>query len=67
VTDTGTGIASDQLEEICRSRFSHKEVGKGNRVSDYKTGIGFAKQSGGDIVVRKGPPGQGAIFTYTRR
>jgi PAS domain S-box-containing protein len=61
VTDSGTGIAPDQLETIFEPFFTTKEVGKGTGLG-LSQAFGFAKQSGGDIAVTS-QPGHGATFT----
>jgi CheY-like chemotaxis protein len=61
MTDTGTGIPQDKLEVIFEPFFTTKEVGKGTGLG-LSQAFGFAKQSGGDIMV-KSAPGSGATFT----
>ncbi|SDN09255.1 PAS domain-containing sensor histidine kinase [Afipia sp. GAS231] len=61
MTDTGTGIAAEQLEAIFEPFFTTKDVGKGTGLG-LSQAFGFAKQSDGDIEVTS-PPGQGATFT----
>ena len=60
VTDTGTGIAPDQLGRIFEPFFTTKEVGKGTGLGLSQV-FGFAKQSGGDIDVES-RWGQGTTF-----
>ena len=50
VTDTGSGIAADQLDVIFEPFFTTKEVGKGTGLG-LSQAVGFAKQSGGEIEV----------------
>ncbi|WP_313898395.1 PAS domain S-box protein [Methylobacterium sp. J-068] len=50
LTDTGTGIAPDQVARIFEPFFTTKEVGKGTGLGLSQV-FGFAKQSGGDVEV----------------
>ena len=50
LTDTGGGIAADQLSRIFEPFFTTKEVGKGTGLGLSQV-FGFAKQSGGDVDV----------------
>jgi PAS domain S-box-containing protein len=61
VSDTGTGIAPENLDAIFEPFFTTKEVGKGTGLG-LSQAFGFARQSGGDIAV-KSVPRQGATFT----
>jgi signal transduction histidine kinase/ActR/RegA family two-component response regulator len=61
LTDTGTGIAAEQIDRIFEPFFTTKEVGKGTGLGLSQV-FGFAKQSGGDIDVAS-VRGTGTTFT----
>jgi len=61
ITDSGTGIAEDQIAHIFEPFFTTKEVGKGTGLGLSQV-FGFAKQSGGDVTVLS-TEGAGATFT----
>ena len=66
VGDTGCGIAPELLESIFEPFYTTKEVGKGTGLGLSQV-FGFAKQSGGDVLVHS-QPGRGSVFTlYLRR
>jgi PAS domain S-box-containing protein len=61
VSDTGSGIAAEKLDQIFEPFFTTKAVGAGTGLG-LSQAFGFAKQSGGEITVTS-QPGAGAIFT----
>ena len=66
VSDTGTGISEQDLPKIFEPFFTTKDVGKGTGLGLSQV-FGFAKQSGGDIVIESAA-GSGATFTlYLQR
>ena len=61
ISDTGGGIAEENIGRIFEPFFTTKEVGKGTGLGLSQV-IGFSKQSGGDIRVES-VEGEGTTFT----
>jgi PAS domain S-box-containing protein len=61
VTDTGAGISEEDMPRIFEPFFTTKDVGKGTGLGLSQV-FGFAKQSGGEIVIES-QAGHGATFT----
>jgi two-component system NtrC family sensor kinase len=61
IADSGSGIPADQFERIFEPFYTTKEVGQGTGLGLSQV-FGFAKQSGGEVVVAS-EVGKGSIFT----
>jgi len=61
VADTGVGIPQEQFERIFEPFYTTKQVGQGTGLGLSQV-FGFAKQSGGEVVVTS-EIGKGSIFT----
>ena len=61
ITDTGTGISTENQSRIFEPFFTTKGVGKGTGLGLSQV-FGFAKQSGGDVDVHS-ETGRGTTFT----
>lgn len=61
LSDNGIGIPANRLEQVFEPFYTTKEVGQGTGLGLSQV-FGFAKQSGGEIMVES-TPGEGATFT----
>lgn len=61
LTDTGEGISPDRIDQIFEPFFTTKDVGKGTGLGLSQV-FGFAKQSGGEVMVVS-EVGTGTTFT----
>ena len=65
VEDTGAGVAPELLDRIFEPFFTTKGLGEGTGLGLSQV-FGFAKQSGGEVMVRS-EPGEGSTFTLFLR
>jgi signal transduction histidine kinase len=63
ISDTGKGIAQEDLERIFEPFFTTKDVGEGTGLG-LSVSLGIIKSHGGDITVRS-QLGQGSTFTIS--
>ena len=57
VSDTGSGIAPENLERVFEPFFTTKPVGKGTGLGLSQI-FGFARQSGGDVTIQSDAGGR---------
>lgn len=61
ISDTGTGIAAENIDKVFEPFFTTKEVGQGTGLGLSQV-YGFARQAGGNVALSS-PPGQGTTVT----
>lgn len=66
ITDTGTGIAPENLDKIFEPFFTTKDVGKGTGLGLSQV-YGFAKQAGGNVTVSSQPDQGVTVRLYLPR
>ena len=66
VSDTGAGIAPEHLERVFEPFFTTKPVGKGTGLGLSQI-FGFARQSGGDVVIESTPDVGTSVSLYLPR